>query len=83
MPRIVRRFGWAYALYTLGVIGLALVGTKDFQSSGRYLIGAFPCFAVLAESLAARPPLRFVVLALSLTALAVMAVAYGRGTYLA
>jgi len=83
VPRIVRRFGWAYALYTLGVIGLALVGTKDFQSSGRYLIGAFPCFAVLAEMLAARPPLRFVVLVLSLLSLAVMAVAYGRGTYLA
>ncbi|CAB4323963.1 unannotated protein [freshwater metagenome] len=83
VPRIVRRFGWAYALFTLGVIGLALVGTKDFQSSGRYLIGAFPCFAVLGELLAARPPLRFVVLVLSLVALAVMAVAYGRGTYLA
>jgi len=83
VPRIVRRFGWAYALYTLGVIGLALVGTKDFQSSGRYLIGAFPCFAVLAESLAARPPMRFVVLVLSLITLAVMAAAYGRGTYLA
>ena len=83
VPRIVRRFGWAYALFTLGVIGLALVGTKDFQSSGRYLIGAFPCFAVLAESLAARPPLRFAVLVLSLIALAVMAAAYGRGTYLA
>lgn len=83
VPRIIRRFGWTYALYTLGVIGLALVGTKDFQSSGRYLIGAFPCFAVLAEPLAARPPLRFVVLVLSLLALVVMAVAYGRGTYLA
>ena len=83
VPRIVRRFGWAYALYTLGVVGLALVGTKDFQSSGRYLIGAFPCFAVLAESLAARPPLRLVVLVASSIALVAMAVAYGRGTYLA
>jgi hypothetical protein len=83
VPRIVRRFGWAYALFTLGVVGLALVGTKDFQSSGRYLIGAFPCFAVLAEALAARPPLRFVVLVASLLGLLAMAVAYGRGTYLA
>jgi hypothetical protein len=83
VPRIVRRFGWAYALFTIGVIGLALVGTKDFQSSGRYLIGAFPCFAVLAEPLVARPPLRAVILISSLLALIVMAAAYGRGTYLA
>jgi len=83
VPRIVRRFGWAYALFTLGVIGLALVGTKDFQSSGRYLIGAFPCFAVLAEPLVIRPPLRAVILIASLLALLVMAAAYGRGTYLA
>lgn len=83
VPRIVRRLGWAYALFTMGVIGLALVGTKDFQSSGRYLIGAFPCFAVLAEPLVVRPPLRAVILAGSLLTLIAMAAAYGRGTYLA
>jgi hypothetical protein len=83
VPRILRRFGWAYALYTLGVVGLALIGTKDFQSSGRYLIGAFPCFAALAEPLVDRPPLRAVLLTLSLLGLLAMAVAYGRGTYLA
>jgi hypothetical protein len=83
LPRILRRFGWAYALFTLGVIGLALVGTKDFQSSGRYLIGAFPCFAVLAEPLVVRPPVRAAILITSLLALLVMAAAYGRGTYLA
>jgi hypothetical protein len=83
VPRILRRFGWAYALFTLGVIGLALVGTKDFQSSGRYLIGAFPCFAVLAEPLVVRPPVRAAILITSLLALLVMAAAYGRGTYLA
>lgn len=83
VPRIVRRFGWAYALFTVGVIGLALVGTKDFQSSGRYLIGAFPCVAALAEPLVSRPPLRAVILVGSLVALLIMAAAYGRGTYLA
>lgn len=83
VPRIIRRFGWAYGLFTLGVVGLALVGTKDFQSGGRYLIGAFPCFAALAEPLVSRPPLRAVLLMLSLVALFAMAVAYGRGTYLA
>jgi len=83
VPRIVRRFGWAYALFTIGVIGLPLVGTKDFQGAGRYLIGAFPCLAVLAEPLVARPPLRAVILIASLLTLLVMAAAYGRGTYLA
>lgn len=82
VPLVIRRFGWAYALYVVGLAALALIGTKDFQSSGRYILGAFPCFAVLAELLVRRPPLRFVILVVSLVALLCMGVAYGRGSYL-
>ena len=82
VPRVIRRFGWAYGAYVVGLAALALIGTKDFQSSGRYILGAFPCFAVLAELLVRRPPLRFVILVMSLLALLCMGVAYGRGSYL-
>ena len=58
VPAVKRRFGWAYALYVLGVCGMALVGTKDFMGSGRYLLSAFPAIAALGELLSTRRGLR-------------------------
>ena len=54
VPRIARRFGWAYAAYVLIVMGIPLLGTKDFMSCARYLLAAFPVFAVVGEWLAER-----------------------------
>ena len=42
VPRIARRFGWAYAAYVLVVMGIPVIGTKDFMSNGRYALAAFP-----------------------------------------
>jgi hypothetical protein len=55
VPSVVRRFGWAYGAYTITVIAIPLVGTADFQGMGRYLLAAFPVFAVAAAALAERP----------------------------
>lgn len=82
VPVVKRRFGWAYALYVLGVCGLALVGTKDFMGSGRYLLSAFPALAALGALLAERRGIRNVVLPVSLVVLLGLSVLYGRGTYL-
>ncbi len=82
LPRVKRRFGWAYAVYALGLIALPLLGTKDFFGAGRYLLGTFPCIVVAAELLVARPKLRAVILPLSLVTMLAMAVAFGRGSYL-
>jgi len=82
VPRVVGRFGWAYGLYVVGVAGIALVGTKDFMGSGRYVLAAFPALAVAGELLAGRPRLRRAVLPLSLCVLLGLAVLFGRGTYL-
>ena len=82
VPRVKRRFGWAYAVYALGLIALPLLGTKDFFGAGRYLLGAFPCIVVAAELLVARPKLRLVVLPLSLVTMLALAVAFGRGSYI-
>jgi hypothetical protein len=82
VPAVRRRFGWAYALYVLGVCGMALVGTKDFMGSGRYLLACFPLFAVLGDLLASRRQLRLVLVPASLVALLGMAMLFGRGSYL-
>jgi hypothetical protein len=58
VPRVVKRFGWAYGAYTLALLAFPLVGSKDFQGLGRYALGAFPAFAAAGELLAERPRLR-------------------------
>lgn len=58
VPLVARRFGWGYAAFTLAVVALPAISTKDFQGMGRYLLAAFPCFALVGELLAERPRLR-------------------------
>ena len=63
VPLVARRFGWGYAGYVLVVSGIPLLGTKDFMSSGRYLLAAFPLFALVGAELTrvaeASPPRRW------------------------
>ncbi len=78
-----KRLGVGYGLFTLLVVGIPAVSSKDFQGLGRYVIAAFPLFLTLALLLERRPVLRrgvFVVFALTLGALAI---ALGAGAYVA
>lgn len=52
LRRVLRRFGWGYFAYALAVIAIPIIGTKDFMSTGRYMMVAFPIFAVAGELLA-------------------------------
>ena len=52
---VARRFGWAYGGYVLAVMAIPVIGTKDFMSCGRYLLAAFPVFALVGAWLAERP----------------------------
>jgi len=80
LPRIRRRFGWGYAVFTAVVMAIPVLSTKDFMGSGRYLLAAFPAFAAAADFLAERPPwvLR-TVLVLFAVGLAYGMVLYTRG----
>ncbi len=78
-----RRFGWGYGLYSFVLLAIPLIGTKDFQGAGRYLLAAFPCYLVLAEMLSTRTVLRRVVWGVGGVMLLGWAFAFGRGYYVA
>jgi hypothetical protein len=83
VPRIGRRFGWGYAAYVLVVVGVPAVATNNFQGLGRYMLAAFPVFALVGEHLArVALPIRAVVLTTSTLALAWMMSGFARGLYL-
>ncbi len=83
VPLIVKRFGWGYGLYTLALLAIPILSSKDFQGLGRYALGAFPAFAVLGEVLAARPRARAAWLGVSFGLLCFFSVWYARGGYIA
>lgn len=78
-----RRLGWGYGLYSFALLAIPLVGTKDFQGAGRYLMAAFPCFLVLAMVLSPRPVMKWLWWGVSAGVLLLWAFAFGRGYYLA
>jgi hypothetical protein len=81
VPLVVRRLGWGYGAYTLTLLLIPLVGTKDFQGVGRYVVAAFPCFAVLGQILSGRSRPRLVWLIGSGGLLLLLSSAYARGYY--
>ncbi len=83
VPRIARRLGWGYALYVAAVMGIPLLGSKDFQGCGRYLLAAFPVFLVVAQALEPRPALRRAALVGGTLALVLLTSLYARGYYVA
>ena len=83
IPRIVRRFGWAYGIYTLVLLAFPLLGSKDFQGLGRYALAAFPAFAALGEVLATHSRLRVAWFTLSAIGLVVFCGSFARNGYVA
>jgi hypothetical protein len=82
VPFVVRRFGWGYGLFTLVAVGIPLIGTGDFQGTGRYLLAAFPVFALVGDALASRPRAANAVLASSGVCLVILTSFFARGFYL-
>lgn len=82
LPRVFRRFGYGYGAYALLIIGLSCLGTKNFFGMARYVMAAFPCFAVAGELLAERPRAAAASYAVGGAGLVALTVAFGRGFYL-
>jgi hypothetical protein len=81
VPAVWRRFGWAYGTYTAMTALLAGLGTADFIGVGRYLLGAFPLFAILGEKLAPRPRVALASLVVSGAAMGTFGSLFARWYY--
>lgn len=82
LPRVFRRFGAGYGVYTALLVGLSALSTKNFFGVARYLLAAFPLFALVGELLAERPVLRRAALPASAAGLVVLTAVFGTGYYL-
>ncbi len=82
VPFVVKRFGWGYAAYSLAIVALPAISTKDFQGMGRYLLAAFPLFAVAGDLLDGRPRARVAVVTASAGGLLLLTSFSARGYYL-
>ena len=51
VPAIGRRFGRGYAIYTATAVAVPALSTGDFMGTGRYLLAAFPVFALVGSLL--------------------------------
>lgn len=77
-----RRFGWGYGVFVLGLAVLPSITVSTFMGVGRYLLPAFPCFALVGEWLVTRRRWRVIWFALSGAALLVMSFGFARSWYL-
>ena len=77
-----KRFGIAYGVYVAVLVLIPAIGSQDFQGAGRYLIGAFPSFALAGEWLSSRLVARRLVLGASAVGLVVGTAWFANGQYL-
>ncbi|MFN0090691.1 MAG: hypothetical protein ACKVWR_10555 [Acidimicrobiales bacterium] len=84
IPRVIRSFGWGYGAYVAGAVLVPIIGSKDMQGTGRYLLAAFPAFAAFGQLLREKPArTRRVWFAVSTTLMLIWCSLYARGYYVA
>ena len=82
VPAAAKRFGLRYGAYLLVLVAVPGVGSQDFQGVGRYLLAAFPAFAVVGAHLAERPGRARVALPASAALLLLGTAWFAHGLYL-
>jgi hypothetical protein len=85
IPAVVKRIGWGYAVYVFTLIAIPVLGSKDWQGTGRYILGSFPVFLAIAGWMIDGHHIwiRRAWLAVSAITLVFLTSAYARGYYLA
>ena len=79
LPKVLRRLGPGYFAYALVVVALPALTAPEFVGMGRYLLVAFPVYAVAAEALAPRRWPATAAVACSIALLVVLATHFVRG----
>lgn len=82
IPAVFRKLGLGYGVFAVLAVLATALSTKDFVGMGRYCLAAFPCFAVAADALAARPWLARGALVCCGAGLVVLAELHARGSIL-
>jgi hypothetical protein len=80
-PLVFRKFGWGYGVYVLCVLAIPTISSKDLVGMGRYILAAFPLFAVLGSLMAPRPRLSRVYLFSSAALLVILTSLFARWYY--
>jgi hypothetical protein len=83
IPGVIKRWGWGYGAYCFVVLGIPALSNHSFTDMGRYILPAFPCFAVIGAWLSQRSRLAWPLLAGSLVALLVLLSRFARWYYVA
>jgi hypothetical protein len=81
VPAVARRFGWGYGVFVGVLVAIPTVSTADFMGTGRYLIAAFPVWAMWGERLAARDR-GWVLVAASGVLMVLLSMGFSRSWYL-
>lgn len=82
VPAVGRRFGWGYGVYVLCLAAFPAVSVSTFMGVGRYLLPAFPVFALAGEWLSTRRRVAVAWCAACGVLLVVMSFGFSRNWYL-
>jgi Gpi18-like mannosyltransferase len=83
IPTVARRFGMGYAVFVAAAVLIPTISTDDFMGTGRYLLAAFPVFAIAGERLDTMRAARWLYVTLSSTALVLGTTMFATGHILA
>jgi hypothetical protein len=82
VPFVTRRFGRGYGIYVLATALIPAISTSDFMGVGRYLLPAFPVFALVGTALEPRRVARRLLPGMSAAILIVGTALFASGYYL-
>jgi len=82
LPSVRRRFGRGYAIYAAAAIAVPAISTGDFLGMGRYLLAAFPVFALAGAASQSMPAHRLRLVGVVSSALLVAGTALFSAGYL-
>jgi hypothetical protein len=82
VPAVWRRFGAGYGIYVAAAVLMPAVSTDDFMGTGRYMLAAFPVFALVGSTISTAPRTRWAYATASSAALVLGTSLFATGHFL-